>query len=154
MRYYTWKIWVRICCRRCVLAIGALIILGNLNNEWEEEKWSIWNVMPFNHPKSNLALTILGTFNNEWDEERWSMLIIGSVQVVCLCFLLLRPPTKWRYCDVTMHALYFLLRERVTSSSRVSYLWRWRVIFGKWCNNFLSNFQSNVFFTQFSRRSK
>ena len=25
---------------------------------------------------------------------------------------LLRPPTKWRYCDVTMHALYYLSRNR------------------------------------------
>ena len=29
---------------------------------------------------------------------------------------LLRPPTKSRYCDVTMHALYFLSREKGETS--------------------------------------
>ena len=33
-------------------------------------------------------------------------------RVVCLCFFLLRPPTKPCYCDVMMHALYFWSREK------------------------------------------
>ena len=32
------------------------------------------------------------------------------IEVVCLCFFLLRPPTKPCYRGVTMHALFFFCR--------------------------------------------
>ena len=40
----------------------------------------------------------------------------SSTAVVCLCFFLLRLPTKPCYCDVTMHAQYFFVGREVKNS--------------------------------------
>ena len=52
--------------------------------------------------------------------ETWSVIFLCGLYTSMFMLYLLRPPTKQCYCDATMHALYFLSKESL--STRVSYL--------------------------------
>ena len=49
----------------------------------------------------------------QWPKYHTSPLIQKSPKywALCLCFFLLRPPTKWCYLDVTIHALNFFCKS-------------------------------------------